>query len=61
MPKGLVTVESIFKKYDQEKRNKTSLVVQQEHYADLDLDPGKSLKFGKVNIDSERQDYTQLF
>lgn len=53
-PKGLVTLESIFNTDDQAKKNKTSLLIQQEYYADLEIELGKTLKFGKVVTDSEK-------
>jgi hypothetical protein len=54
MPKGLVTLETIFNKDDEVKRNKAGLVVQQEHSAELELKSGKSIQLGKINTDAEK-------
>lgn len=61
MPRGLITLETIFNKDDVVKKTKAGLVVQQEHCIELELEPSKSLHFGKVNTDLERQEYTKLF
>ena len=42
LPKGLVTLQSIFNIDDQVKKIKTSLVVQQHHYEDLEIVEGKN-------------------
>ena len=60
MPRGLVTLETIFKKDDEVKKNKAGLVVQQEHCVELELELGKSLQFGKVNTELEKQAYTVI-
>lgn len=48
LPKGLITLESIFNADDQARKNKTNLLVQQDHYEDLEIAKGKNLKFGKI-------------
>lgn len=43
MPRGLVTLETVFNKDDEVKKNKAGLVVQQERCVELELELGKSL------------------
>lgn len=61
LPKGLVSLESIFNSDDHAKKGKTNLLVSQEHYDSLEVAPGKNLKFGKVSTPLEKESYVQLF
>lgn len=57
----MVTLESIFNIDEQVMKNKSSLLVQQYHYEDLEILEGNNLKFGKVIPTKERQSYIHLF
>ena len=50
LPKGLVTLESIFNRDDEFRRNKAGMQVKEDHYEDLEVVDGKFLKLGKVCI-----------
>ena len=60
MPKGLVTLESIFNTDDQLKKDKSSLQIKEEHYEEVEIATGKKLKLGKVCTPEERQTFMNL-
>ena len=54
MPKGLVTLESIFNTDDQLKKDKSSIQIKEEHYEEVEVAKDKKLKLGKVCTPKER-------
>ena len=60
MPKGLVTLESIFNTDDQFKKDKSSLQIKEEYYGDIEVANDKKLKLGKVCTPEERQTFVNL-
>ena len=60
MPKGLVTLESIFNTDDQFKKDKSSLQIKEEHYEEVEIAKDKRLKLGKVCTPKEHQFFVNL-
>lgn len=60
LPKGLVTLESIFSSDDQLKKNKVGIQVKEEHYEELEIFKGKLLKVGKNCSHEDRQSFVAL-
>lgn len=60
MPKGLVTLESIFNSDDQFRKDKCSMTMKQKHYEPVEIFKGKLLKLGKVCTKEEQQAFILL-
>lgn len=54
IPKGLVTLESIFNIDDEARKPKANIQVQQDHYEEIEVFKGKLLKRGKVCTTKEK-------
>jgi hypothetical protein len=61
LPKGLVTLESIFSRDDELRRNKAGMQVKEDHYEDLEVADGKFLKLGKVCTQQEKSEFIELY
>lgn len=68
LPKGLVTLESIFNYDDQLKKKKVGIQVKEDHYEEVEIFKGKLLKLGKIcSVEDRRafivlcQDYHDVF
>jgi len=60
LPKGLVTLESIFSTDDQLKKSKTSMQVKEEHFEELEIFKDKLLKIGKIYSAEDRRAFIAL-
>lgn len=54
LPKGLVTLESIFNIDDQFRKDKGNMFVKEEHYEPIEIFKDKLLKIGKVCTPKEK-------
>lgn len=61
MPKGLLTLESIFNEDDQLRKENSSLQIKEEHCENIEIFKDKLLKLGKVCTLEERHAFVLLF
>lgn len=61
LPKGIVTLESIFNADDQLKKNKVSIQVKEYHYEEVEIFKGKLLKLGKICSAEDKRAFIVLF
>ncbi|KAH9295070.1 hypothetical protein KI387_038658, partial [Taxus chinensis] len=60
LPKGLVTLESIFNPNDQFRKEKANIQVKREDSEPILVGEGKTLQIGKVATEQEKSDFIQL-
>lgn len=60
LPKGLVTLESIFNIDDQLTKGKFGLQIKEDHQDQLKIFKGKLLKIGKFCLDEDKQKFIAL-
>ncbi|KAH9317236.1 hypothetical protein KI387_019005, partial [Taxus chinensis] len=60
LPKGLVTLESIFNPNDHFRKEKANIQVKREDSEPIPVGEGKTLQIGKVATKQEKSDFTQL-
>ncbi|KAH9306613.1 hypothetical protein KI387_011017, partial [Taxus chinensis] len=60
LPKGLVTLESIFNPNDQFRKEKANIQVKREDSEPIPVGEGKTLQIGKVATEQEKSDFIQL-
>ncbi|KAH9289237.1 hypothetical protein KI387_033354, partial [Taxus chinensis] len=61
LPKGLVTLESIFNPNDQFRKEKANIQVKREDSGLILVGEGKTLQVGKVATEQEKLDFIQLY
>ncbi|KAH9304224.1 hypothetical protein KI387_008628, partial [Taxus chinensis] len=60
LPKGLVTLDSIFNPNDQFRKEKDNIQVKREDSEPIAVGEGRTLQIGKVTIEQEKSDFIQL-
>ncbi|KAH9299884.1 hypothetical protein KI387_044107 [Taxus chinensis] len=60
LPKGLITLESIFNPNDQLRKEKSNIQVKREDSVSILVEENKPLQIGKMTTDQERYEFVQL-
>ncbi|KAH9308530.1 hypothetical protein KI387_036441, partial [Taxus chinensis] len=60
LPKGLLTLESIFNPNDQFRKEKANIYVKREDSKPILVEEDKILQIGKVATEQEKSDFIQL-
>ena len=60
LPKGLITLESIFNPNDQFRKEKANIQVKGEDSEPILVEEGKTLQIGKVSTSQEKSDFIKL-
>ncbi|KAH9296663.1 hypothetical protein KI387_044243 [Taxus chinensis] len=60
LPKGLVTLESIFNPNDRFRKEKANIQVKREDSEPIPVGEGRTLRIGKVATEQEKSDFIQL-